>query len=158
MRWKIIDRPHTQNISCYTRYSHSKKQKSQNSIEKLSSTHALNCIVLRVNPGLISCEEFAIALQQTHKCYCVSIPFTVNPATCKASTTVGITGRVAHISFAILGHTCVHVGFKQILEYVFGEYLNIQIFSYNYEYLNIHFKGNVIITSLCRIFDRILYQ
>ena len=31
-------------------------------IEKLSSAHAFNYIVLWVNPGLTSCEDFATAL------------------------------------------------------------------------------------------------
>ena len=32
------------------------------SIEKLSFTHTFNYIVLRVNPGLTSCEDLAMAL------------------------------------------------------------------------------------------------
>ena len=86
MRWKIIGCPCMQNILCRTKYStvqklsnkqsakvicrfdrlktsHSKRQKSQMSIEKLSSAHTFNYIVLKVNPGLTSCEEFAMALQ-----------------------------------------------------------------------------------------------
>ena len=43
--------------------SHSKTQKSQMSIEKLSPAHTFNYIVLKVNPGLTSCEELAMALQ-----------------------------------------------------------------------------------------------
>ena len=31
-------------------------------MEKLSAAHAFNYIVLRVNPGLISCEDLAMAL------------------------------------------------------------------------------------------------
>ena len=45
------------------RTSHSKSQKSHMSIEKLSSAHPFNYIVLRVNPSLSSCEEFATSLQ-----------------------------------------------------------------------------------------------
>ena len=78
--------PCKQNISCRTKYSvvqklsnkrsakvicrfnrlrtsHSKSQKSQMSTEKLSSAHAFNYIVLKVNPVLSSCEELATALQ-----------------------------------------------------------------------------------------------
>ena len=44
------------------RISHSKRQKSYMSIEKLKSTHALNYIVLRVNNGLTSCKDLATAL------------------------------------------------------------------------------------------------
>ena len=33
------------------------------SIEKLSPAHTFNYIVLKVNPGLTSCEELAMALQ-----------------------------------------------------------------------------------------------
>ena len=77
MRQKIIGHLHMQNISCRTRYSIVQKlsnkqsakvicrfdrQKSQMSIEQLSSTHTFNYIVFRVNPGLTSCEELATAL------------------------------------------------------------------------------------------------
>ena len=43
--------------------SHSKRQKSHMSIEKLKSAHAFNYIVLRVNNGLTSCKDVATALQ-----------------------------------------------------------------------------------------------
>ena len=85
MRWKITGLPRTQNISCSTRYSivqklsnkqsakvicrfdrlttsHSNRQKSHISIEKLSSSHVSNYIVHRVNHGLTSSKDLATAL------------------------------------------------------------------------------------------------
>ena len=73
-----------QNISCSTRYttvqnlsnkqsgkvickfdrfriSHSRRQRSHMSIEKLTSAHAFNYIVLRVNHCLTSCKDLAMA-------------------------------------------------------------------------------------------------
>ena len=50
------------------RTAHSKRQTSHMSIENLSSTHAFDYIVLRVNAGLTSCEDLAMALYiVTHK-------------------------------------------------------------------------------------------
>ena len=43
------------------RTSHSNRQKNHMQLEKLSSAHASNFIVLRVNHGLISCKDLAYA-------------------------------------------------------------------------------------------------
>ena len=41
------------------RTSHGMRHKSLITIEKLSSAHTFNYLVLRVNPGLTSCEDLA---------------------------------------------------------------------------------------------------
>ena len=45
------------------RIAHSKSQTSHMNIGKLIGTHAFDYIVLRVNPGLTSCEDLATALK-----------------------------------------------------------------------------------------------
>ena len=44
------------------RTAHSKRQKAIEALENLSSTHAFDHIVLRINAGLTSCEDLATAL------------------------------------------------------------------------------------------------
>ena len=87
IRWKIISRPrmqkqfmqhkvyycaklsNKQSAKVICRFDRLRKhytardRKSYMSIEKLSSTHTFNYIVLRVKHGLTSCKDFATALQ-----------------------------------------------------------------------------------------------
>ena len=85
LRYKIIGRPHTQNILCNTRCfivqklsikwsakvicrfgrlrtSHSKKQTSHLGLENLSAAYAFDYVVLRGNPSLTNCEDLVTAL------------------------------------------------------------------------------------------------
>ena len=47
------------------RTAHSKRQKTIWALEKLLATHAFDYILLRVNPGLISYEDLAMALDNS---------------------------------------------------------------------------------------------
>ena len=47
------------------RTAHSKSQKGICALENLSATHAFDYIVLKVNPGLTSCEDTATAMDNS---------------------------------------------------------------------------------------------
>ena len=64
---KLSNKQSAKVISRFDRYrtAHSRRQKSYMSIEKLSSAHTFNYIVLKVNSAQTSCEDLAMALVLT---------------------------------------------------------------------------------------------
>ena len=45
--------------------AHSKRQKAIGALQNLSAAHAFNYIMLKVNPGLTSCEDLTMAVDNS---------------------------------------------------------------------------------------------
>ena len=68
-RYFIVQNTQSSNVKGVCRFdrltSHNKRSKCHMNIEKVSSTHVFSYIVLRVNPGLTSCEDLVTTLLKT---------------------------------------------------------------------------------------------